>query len=101
MWMPCGLYIREVRIALDTEQEKPEGEIYIIPARLEACNVPESLSKWQWVDLFEDGGRRRLIYTLRARAEKVRASLRRHRDTPAVASTPRPKKPKKVDRPTT
>jgi hypothetical protein len=33
--------------------EKPEGEIFIIPARLEECDNLESLGKWQWVDLFE------------------------------------------------
>src|SRR5213083_2999721 len=30
----AGYKQKEVRIALDTEQEKPEGETYIIPARL-------------------------------------------------------------------
>jgi hypothetical protein len=73
----AGYRQREVRIALDTEQEKPEGEIYIIPARLEVCDVPESLSKWQWVDLFEKGGRRKLIESLRIRAGQIGASLRR------------------------
>jgi hypothetical protein len=73
----AGYRQKEVRIALDTEQEKPEGEIFIIPARLEVCDVPESLSKWQWVDLFEEGGRRKLIRALRIRADQIGASLRR------------------------
>jgi hypothetical protein len=73
----AGYRQREVRIALDTEQEKPEGEIFIVPARLEVCDVPESLSKWQWVDLFEEGGRRKLIQALRIRADQIGASLRR------------------------
>lgn len=75
----AGYRQREVRIALDTEQEKPEGEIYIIPARLEVCDVPKNLSKWQWVDLFEKGGRQRLIRALRVRADQIGTSLRRRR----------------------
>ena len=48
----AGFRQKEVRLALDTAMEQPEGEIFIIPARLEECDNLESLSKWQWVDLF-------------------------------------------------
>jgi hypothetical protein len=60
--------------------EKPEGEIFIIPARLEECDAPPSLHKWHWVDLFEEGGRQKLIRALKARASQVEASLRRWKD---------------------
>jgi hypothetical protein len=49
----AGFRQKEVCLALDTAMEKPEGEIFIIPARLEECDNLESLGKWQWVDLFE------------------------------------------------
>ena len=52
----AGFRQKEVRIALDAAMEKPEGEIFIIPARLEECDTLESLSKWHWVDLFEGDG---------------------------------------------
>ncbi len=52
----AGFRQKEVRLALDTAMEKPEGEIFIIPARLEECDNLESLRKWHWVDLFEDDG---------------------------------------------
>jgi hypothetical protein len=39
----AGFRQKEVRLALDTAMEKPEGEIFIIPARLEECDNLESL----------------------------------------------------------
>ena len=70
-----GFRQKEVRLALDTAMEKPEGEIFIIPARLEECDTLESLRKWHWVDLFEDGGYKNLMRALSLRAAKVKASL--------------------------
>jgi hypothetical protein len=49
----AGFRQKEVRLALDTAMEQPEGEIFIIPARLEECDTLESLRKWHWVDLLE------------------------------------------------
>lgn len=40
-----GFVQKEIRIALDAADEKPEGAIYIIPLRLEDCLVPERLEK--------------------------------------------------------
>jgi TIR domain-containing protein len=62
-----GFRQKEVRLALDAAMEKPEGEIFIIPVRLEECESPESLRKWQWVDLFENGGYKRLMRSLKVR----------------------------------
>lgn len=71
----AGFRQKEVRLALDTAMEKPEGEIFIIPARLEECENLESLRKWHWVDLYEDGGYEMLTRALRARANKIGATL--------------------------
>lgn len=70
-----GFRQKEVRLALDTAMEQPEGEIFIIPARLEECDNLESLRKWHWVDLFESDGYERLMRALKARAQKVGAVL--------------------------
>jgi len=72
----AGFRQKEVRIALDAAMEKPDGEIFIIPARLEECDTLESLRKWHWVDLFESDGFQRLILALRIRANKIGATLR-------------------------
>jgi hypothetical protein len=71
----AGFRQKEVRLALDTAMEKPEGEIFIIPARLEECDNLESLRKWHWVDLFEDDGYEMLMYALQNRADKIAATL--------------------------
>jgi hypothetical protein len=71
----AGFRQKEVRLALDTAMEQPEGEIFIIPARLEECDTLESLRKWHWVDLFDGDGYRRLMSSLRMRAKNIGASL--------------------------
>jgi hypothetical protein len=85
-----GFRQKEVRIALDTAMEKPEGEIFIIPARLEECETLPSLSKWHWVDLFEEKeGYHNLILALRIRADSIGATLRIRKGGQSTA--PRPK----------
>ena len=67
----AGYRQKEVRWALDTAMEKPEGEIFIIPARLEECDNLESLRQWHEVDLFEEDGYRRLFSSIELRAKKL------------------------------
>lgn len=69
-----GFRQKEVRLALDTAMEMPEGEIFIIPARLEESDTPESLRKWHEVDLFEQDGYEILMRSLRVRGEGIGAS---------------------------
>ncbi len=71
----AGFRQKEVRLALDTAMEKPEGEIFIIPARLEECDNLESLRRWHWVDLFEDDGYEMLMLALRTRGDKIGVTL--------------------------
>ena len=72
----AGFRQKEVRLALDTAMEKPEGEIFIIPARLEECDSLESLRKWHWVDLFEEDGYEMLMRAFRVRADKIGAEIK-------------------------
>lgn len=51
-----GYIQKEIKFALDFADEKPDGTIFIIPCRLDECNVPARLSRWQYVDLFFDNG---------------------------------------------
>lgn len=71
----AGFRQKEVRLALDTALEQPEGEIFIIPARLEECDTLESLSKFQWVDLFEESGYRRLMLAFHEKARRIGAKF--------------------------
>jgi hypothetical protein len=95
----AGYRQKEVRLALDTAMEQPEGEIFIIPARLEECDSLESLRKWHWVDLFEDDGYQILIRALRARADRIGATLRIRRGRQSIKSRPESKEPEKMVEP--
>jgi hypothetical protein len=69
-----GYVQKEIKFALDKALEMPEGRIFLIPARLEECNLPYSLSAFHFVNLFEEDGYKRLLRSLRARAEQIGAS---------------------------
>ena len=73
----AGFRQKEVKWALDAALEKPEGEIFIIPVRLQECDFPTNLRKWHSVDLFEADGNRRLMHALRIRADKIGAILQK------------------------
>lgn len=70
-----GYVQKEIKFALDIAEEKPEGAIFLIPARLEDCPVPERLSRWQWVDLYEESGFVQLLRSLKLRADAVDATV--------------------------
>jgi hypothetical protein len=60
-----GFRHEELRIALEKANSLPDGETFLIPARLEECELPEPLSRWQRVDLFETRDYKKLIRVLR------------------------------------
>src|SRR3990172_2214391 len=66
-----GYVQKEIRVALDVADEKPEGTIYLIPARFEDCPVPERLSRWQWVNIYKKNGYSRLLSSLEQRAKSL------------------------------
>jgi hypothetical protein len=75
-----GYVQREMKFALDVAEEKPESSIFIIPARLEDCIVPERMKRWQWVDLFSEGGYEKLMKSLRSRADNVNVTIGKSRE---------------------
>jgi len=66
-----GFVQKEIKIALDVADEKPEETIYIIPTRLEECALPERLSQWQCVDLFRENGFDKLARAIRFKSLKT------------------------------
>jgi formylglycine-generating enzyme required for sulfatase activity len=93
-----GYVQREIKFALDVADEKPEGTIFIIPARLEECKVPDRLSMYHWVELFDKNGYERLFQALRVRADKIDATLQIKRSwrLPKITSS-FPKKQKSIE----
>lgn len=60
-----GYRHEELKIALERANSFREGQTFIIPARLELCELPDSLRRWQCVDLFETDGYKSLLSALR------------------------------------
>jgi hypothetical protein len=61
-----GYVQKEVTCALDAAEERPENKIFLIPAKLEDCVVPDRLMHLHWVNLFEPNGYERLLTALNA-----------------------------------
>ena len=60
-----GYRHEELKIALEKADALPADEIFIIPARLEKCDLPNSLRHLHCVDLFEADGYKKLMRALR------------------------------------
>jgi hypothetical protein len=69
-----GYIQKELRFVLDIALEKPEGSIFVIPLRLENCEIPRRLRSWQYADYFPEnrrGAYDRLIISLMARKSAI------------------------------
>jgi hypothetical protein len=64
-----GFVQAELRRALDVAEMMPEGQIFIIPLRLDDCQVPYKLQHLQWVDYFQPDSRDRLIQAISTRVK--------------------------------
>jgi len=60
-----GYRHEELKLALEKANFLPNDEVFIIPVRLEKCDMPESLRHLHRVDLFKAGGYNKLIGALR------------------------------------
>ena len=86
-----GYVQKEITYALDIADEKPENTIFIIPLRLEECDLPGRLRRFQAADHFVDGTYQRLLKSFQIRAEKVKAKIAPSQEKPV---------PQKVEYPT-
>ena len=68
-----GFFQKELNLALDTANEKPADTIFIIPLRLEECNVPDRLLPYQYVDYFGDNAAKLRVYESLLASLKLRA----------------------------
>jgi len=69
-----GFVQNEMKFVLDAADAQPEGTIYLIPLRLEECDVPERLQPYQWVNMYEENGYNKLMRSLMARATRLSIS---------------------------
>ncbi|MGH1364770.1 MAG: toll/interleukin-1 receptor domain-containing protein [Calditrichia bacterium] len=81
-----GYVQREYKLALDTLEEMPEGKLFIIPVRLNECEIPERFSDIHYCDLFEKEGFELVLRTFRSQLElspndgQLGVSLQEYRD---------------------
>lgn len=71
-----GFFQKELKLALDTAAEKPDGTIFIIPICIDNCDVPDILLRYQYVNYFGDDQHKERVYSsliasLRNRAENL------------------------------
>lgn len=56
-----GFVQTELHSALEVWQEKLPADIYLIPVRLEECDIPDSLADFTKADLFAEGGFEQIV----------------------------------------
>ena len=61
---------KEIKWALDRQSEMPEGDIFVIPVKIEPCTLEHRLSEIHSVDLFEKHGFEKLIQGIRHQVQK-------------------------------
>ena len=100
-----GYVQKEISFALDKAMEKPEGTIFVVPVKLEDCDVPKRLNRFQWVDVFRQDGYKRLMLSLQKRASGLGSDVSpvilddTHRTPAPKTFKPEIKKPEKQEEP--
>jgi len=66
---------KQISLALDVAEEHPEGSIFIIPLKLEACDLPHRLQHLYPVNLLAADGYQRLLRSLHKRADALERTI--------------------------
>ncbi|GAB4462333.1 MAG: hypothetical protein OHK0041_25870 [Anaerolineales bacterium] len=66
-----GYVQKELKFAQDIQDEKPRGTIFLIPLRLDPCEIPYDLQDIHWGDYFADDGFEKLVRALNIRAKQL------------------------------
>jgi tetratricopeptide (TPR) repeat protein len=74
-----GYIHREYKRAMSYQEEKPEGTIFVIPVRLDKCEMPRFIREIQWVDYPDD-------------YDKLKTALHIRENKTSTAVTAQPKK---------
>lgn len=72
-----GFVQAELKRAFDVADLMPEGKIFIIPLRLDDCQVPYKIQHLQWLNYYETGSRDRLLAVIsnKVKAEKEKQPI--------------------------
>ena len=80
-----GVLQREIKAALRKAEEYLPGDIYIVPIRLEDCEAPDALGKYQWIDSTGSDWETKLRRAIEE-ARRQRGSLQPRSTEPDVAT---------------
>jgi hypothetical protein len=84
-----GYIQREIKLALKIQEEKPEGTIFVIPVRLDDCELPFSIRGLHWADYPAEYSRLRIALNFRVerRARSFNRTVTTKTDQPAESSS--------------
>lgn len=90
-----GFIQKELRLAKDIAMEKTEGSIFLIPLRLENCEVPRSLHDYHWADYF--GENQEQTYNTLLKSLKLRLEELEQKELLEKQSKQKPESPIQMD----
>lgn len=64
-----GYVQKELKLGLDECYKVPEGKIFIIPVRFEECEVPYSLKKYSWLDIYKPDAKIKLLKSFKSSSD--------------------------------
>jgi len=70
-----GYIQKEFKYALEYSESKLDDDIYIIPILLDKCDVPDQLSKFQWLEVENDRFKESILESLNFQRQKYLGSL--------------------------
>lgn len=70
-----GYIQKEFKYALEYSESKLDDDIYIIPILLDKCEVPDQLSKFQWLEVENDKFKESILESLNFQRQKYLDSL--------------------------
>lgn len=70
-----GYFQKEFKYALEYSESKLLDDIYIIPIILDQCEVPEQLSRFQWIEVSQENFREQILVSLNYQRQKYLSTL--------------------------
>jgi hypothetical protein len=70
-----GYIQKEFKYALEYSESKLIDDIYIIPILLDKCEVPNQLSKFQWIEVGQENFRQEILSSLNYQRQKYLSTL--------------------------
>lgn len=84
-----GYFQKEFKLALKYWEEKLQDDIYLIPVKLDECEVPESLSGFQWIELDGEESFEKIKKSLKTQREKYTEDYQNRLDKKRTYETKR------------